>query len=191
MRPDYFYSDPHFGHSKIIVYCDRPFESATHMRDEFVRRYNAVVGSNDLVLWCGDASMKISPLEMQEILSALNGRKALIRGNHDGSIAHCHAMGFQVVMDEAFLHMAKRTVRVKHYPYGLTDAQKASARAAGRHIDERYPERRPPRVQGEVLIHGHTHQKTSRIDNQVHVGVDSWDFRPASWHEVEEVVAQV
>jgi calcineurin-like phosphoesterase family protein len=161
------------------------------MRDEMMRRYNDIVGLNDVVLWCGDASMKISTEDMREILGQLRGKKILVRGNHDGSIPHCHAMGFEVVMDEAFLRMANKTVRVKHYPYALTDKQKAAIRAEGKHVDERYPELRPPRIQGEVLIHGHTHQKSKRNGNAVHVGVDSWEFRPASWHEVEEIVASI
>jgi calcineurin-like phosphoesterase family protein len=45
----HFYSDPHFGHTNIIKYCDRPFASVDEMNEELVARYNASVGPDDFV----------------------------------------------------------------------------------------------------------------------------------------------
>lgn len=176
---DYFYSDPHFGHRKIIEYCDRPFKDLAHMNQEMVDRYNYVVGYNELVLWVGDCFF-LSLEKSQKMLSRLNGRKALVIGNHDRSPAQMLEMGFEFVADELSLRMAGRAVNVCHYPYA----------EMCEYTDDRYPERRPKRVKGQALIHGHTHSQKRRIGTAVHVGVDAWDFRPAHWGKVEKLVAE-
>lgn len=191
MTPDFFYSDPHFGHDNIISFSNRPFKDVPDMTEGLIARYNEAVKPEHTVLWCGDASMKIKPEEMADILVRLNGTKILVRGNHDGSIGRCHRMGFGLVMEEAFLFIRGKTCRVSHYPYAWTEAQKAAWKAKGNYVDDRYLEKRPPRVKGEVLIHGHTHH-TTRVDgNQIHVGVDAWDYRPVPVERVAQLVARV
>lgn len=78
-------SDTHFGHSKILTIEDngqpiRPFDSLDHMHAVLVERWNAVVAPGDTVYHLGDVSMTRQGLQ---ILESLNGRKVLIRGNHD------------------------------------------------------------------------------------------------------------
>ena len=36
----------------------------------------------------------------------------------------------------------------------------------------------------EFLIHGHTHSTERRDGQAIHVGVDAWDYRPASFDEI-------
>ena len=74
MEPDFFYSDPHFGHENIISFSDRPFKDVEDMTEGLIERYNAMVGPNHLVLWCGDAQMQLpDPSKMKDILDRLNG----------------------------------------------------------------------------------------------------------------------
>jgi len=80
-------SDTHFGHAKILSFIDqageplRPgFASLDHMHDELVRRWNSVVHNTDTVYHLGDVAISRSGLK---VLERLNGRKILIRGNHD------------------------------------------------------------------------------------------------------------
>lgn len=182
MLLNWFYSDPHFGHASIIKYCDRPFRDVEEMEKVFIERYNDHVDQNDVVLWCGDCSYRLK--ELPEILSRMNGRKILIRGNHDKAAGYMAKLGFDLVMDELVLHIGNRTCRVSHYPY-------AGAGHIGGKKDERYLDRRPQRQKGEVLIHGHTHSKKRRDGTMIHVGVDAWDYRPASFEEVAALVAEV
>ena len=192
MRPDHFYSDPHFGHHNIIRFSDRPFKDVDDMTEGLIARYNEVVAPNEFVLWCGDASMKISVPQFREIRDRLNGDMGLVRGNHDPkSISKCLNMGFDFVVEEMFLRMGSRVCRVKHYPYALSPQQKRYLIERGHHIDDRYPDLRPPRVKGEVLIHGHTHQSHKVEGTMVHVGVDAWDYRPVPWTQVADLVSQI
>lgn len=177
-----FFSDPHFGHDNIRRYADRPFDSVDEMDEALVENYNQTVRLSDTVLWCGDAFFRFSTTP-QRIMPRLNGRKVLILGNHDRQPGRMAALGFDLVLYEAFVHIAGRTCRVSHYPY-------AGSPGRGARVDDRYLKRRPSRVKGELLIHGHTHSKSRIFENQIHVGVDAWDYRPATFGEVEQLVRQ-
>jgi len=178
-----FTSDFHFGHANIIKYSERPFGNVYEMREVFIRNYNEVVGPNDTVLWLGDCFFR----DQEGFIDAvrrMNGRKLLVLGNHDKSPGLMAGLGFDLVMTECLVHIADRTCRVSHYPY-------AGLESDTRGKPDRFLERRPKRVKGEVLLHGHTHSKKKRIGNMIHVGVDAWDYRPATFAEVEAIVRQV
>jgi calcineurin-like phosphoesterase family protein len=176
---DAFYSDPHFGHANILEYAARPFASIEEHDEELIRRYNACVGEGDVVLWCGDASFH-RPEVTADILSSLHGRKLLVVGNHDRSPSRMSELGFDLVMAEATLSIAGRIVRVSHYPYERDHSPAA-----------RFASKRPQRVKGEVLIHGHVHDKARRKGSEIHVGVDAWDYAPAPYAAVEALVREV
>ena len=177
-----FYSDPHFGHKNIIEFSKRPFKDQFHMEEEFVQRYNRVIGKNDLVVWVGDCFFYHTDAEARLLLDQMNGYKVLVMGNHDvkngkGFMARA---GFDVVVEkEMFLQIGDRMCRVCHYPYWNHGK------------DDRYSDRRPPKMKGEVLIHGHTHSTQRRDGNSIHVGVDAWSYEPALMHEVAKLVGEI
>lgn len=179
MLISYFYSDPHFGHGNIIEFANRPFSSLKEMEEALIKNYNEMVKPNQTVLWCGDCSFRLS--ELPTILGRLNGRKILVRGNHDDTAPKMAQMGFDLVLESAVLTIAGKTCRVSHYPYAGTLHLKGG-------VDPRYLKNRPKRVPGEVLIHGHTHSPRKLYRNMVHVGVDAWQYRPAAYDEVEDLV---
>jgi calcineurin-like phosphoesterase family protein len=165
-----FYSDPHLGHANIIEYCQRPFSSVEEMNRVLVDNYNRLIGPNDTVLWVGDCFFK----GHENLLAQMNGHKVLVVGNHDRSEQTMARLGFDLVMKEAFLNIAGVPCRVNHWPYD------GPAKAA-----HKRPRRRP----GEVLLHGHDHSidKVTSKDS-INVGVDAWNFKPALYSEVAELV---
>lgn len=178
---DAFYSDPHFGHRKVIDFCDRPFTDLDHMHEAFILRYNQVVKPFHTVCWAGDTFF--SNLESaREILSRMNGRKLLVRGNHDGSNTRCAKL-FDFVTDRLHLRIAGRHCVVSHYPYAGTEHHGM--------VDDRFQDLRVPRVKGQALIHGHSHSKVRRHQTQIHVGVDAWDYRPVTMAQVEKEVGKI
>lgn len=58
----------------------RPFENAKEADAVMLERWNSVVGVNDKVYVLGDVAFKSEPLS---ILKKCNGKKVLIKGNHD------------------------------------------------------------------------------------------------------------
>ena len=75
-------ADTHFSHKNIIDYCKRPFENIEQMNKFMIDTWNKRVGKNDIVLHLGDFGFGTKE-QLQEICSQLNGRKVLVKGNHD------------------------------------------------------------------------------------------------------------
>ena len=173
-----FYSDPHFGHTNIIKYEDRPFTDAREMNEELIRRYNEKVGPSDTTFWLGDCFLMPFPLA-SEIMQRLNGTKILTPGNHDRSVKAMLSIGFQMVVSEGTMLVRGHKCRFSHYPYRTKGG-----------IDAGVSSKRPVRSsgKGEILIHGHTHGKKRRHDDMIHVGVDAWDYGPVMLEEVEELL---
>ena len=80
-------SDTHFGHTNSwekFKLADgsplRPFSSNEEMDETMIERWNAKVKPGDTVYHLGDVVINKKSLHL---VSRLNGRKILIRGNHD------------------------------------------------------------------------------------------------------------
>ena len=93
-------SDTHFCHANIIKYCNRPFKDVNEMNEELIRRWNAVVGKNDIVHHLGDFCFGKKE-NICEILPKLNGKIDLVLGNHDHhKIGFYYEAGFHRVYDK-------------------------------------------------------------------------------------------
>lgn len=110
----FFTSDTHFGHDKIIPYCDRPFQDVTSMNQYLIDVWNETVGEKDIVYHLGDFAMM--PFDdAKSIFFKLNGNIILVRGNHDRSLARMSEMGFMSVCEEAVY----QRIRMRHIPFKL------------------------------------------------------------------------
>lgn len=185
---DAFYSDPHFGHKNIIGFCQRPFKNLTEMHEALVDNYNSVITRGMTVLWCGDAFFRCDANEAHHWLKQLNGRKVIVKGNHDPSDAVLLGIGFRFVTHEMVLSITGKTCRVSHYPYAFTEEERQARIEEGLLVDDRYMSRRPRRRSDEYLIHGHTHSNVKKDGRAIHVGVDAWDYAPATYDEVGELL---
>lgn len=79
----YFTSDLHLGHENVIRFADRPFQNVSDMNRSLITNYNALVRDDDTVYILGDLTFKVNVEEADRLISKLNGRKILIKGNHD------------------------------------------------------------------------------------------------------------
>ena len=90
-------SDTHFGHAKIIDYCNRPFSSVEEMDETMIKNWNETVSNNDTVLHLGDFGLGNKEY-ITSIVKRLNGKKVLILGNHDNWSEQTYRdMGFHTV----------------------------------------------------------------------------------------------
>jgi len=78
----YFTSDLHFGHDRIIEYCNRPFSSVHEMNKTLTNNWNSVVGPDDTIIIAGDFCLAGKQM-WGKYLNHLNGIKILVEGNHD------------------------------------------------------------------------------------------------------------
>lgn len=83
----FFISDTHFSHQNCYSFLNddgtkmRPWDNCEEADEIMIQNWNAVVKPEDKVYHLGDVGFKNTPC--RNILSRLNGRKCLIKGNHD------------------------------------------------------------------------------------------------------------
>lgn len=186
----FFTSDTHFGHQRIIELCNRPFDSVEEMNEVMIQRWNSVVKPTDTVIHLGDVALgKIA--ESLPLVGRLNGRKALVPGNHDRVFS-----AEKVKQRERFLPEYRKVFNggimkeietlgfpngeialISHFPYT------GDSHGADRHADKR------PTDNGVPLIHGHVHDEWKFNGHMFNVGVDVNNFFPVSEDEVLDWIA--
>ena len=179
-------ADHHFGHVRIGELAQRPFASVAEMDSELARRWNAVVGPDDLVLHLGD--LALGDLQASLALTAtLNGRRFLVPGNHDRVsparqskkaierfLPLYEAAGWTVLPEIVAGTRHGRPLLASHYPYRYGPPPEG----------RRTPH--APLFEGLPLLHGHTHARDHGPDGlQFHVGVDAHDFAPVSFDVID------
>jgi calcineurin-like phosphoesterase family protein len=173
----WFTSDTHFGHENIIKYCDRPFASREEMDQAIVERWNLVVKPSDTVYHLGDFAFTRTREFTERLLKALHGKIHLVPGGHDGKHVRT-ASGFERIHERLdTITVFDKTVAVCHYPLMAWDRS-------------RY---------GSWMLHGHVHSKVEWGHTRIvwrrgkpilraDVGVDAWDFAPASFEQIRDVM---
>ena len=97
MATIYFIADTHFSGENIIRYENRPFQNIHEMDNEIIHKWNGVVKNDDIVYILGDFG---ADKNEHTILNQLNGKKYLIKGNHDSnSNEYYRCAGFYEVYD--------------------------------------------------------------------------------------------
>ena len=162
----YFTADLHFGHTNVIRYCGRPFGSVEDMDAGLIRNWNATVSRYDEVYILGDLTMK-PPAAAHQYLATLNGRKYMIRGNHDRFLDRFepYASDFEWIKDYYVLKHEGRKLVLFHYPiFEWADF-----------------------YHGAIHLFGHVHNAQASEKRLVNltspafnVGVDCNDYRPIS-----------
>lgn len=180
----WFYSDPHFDHKNIIKYDGRPFNSVEEMNNALIERYNSIVKPEDIVVWVGDCFLGRTQ-NAKDIMKILNGKKVLIRGNHDKRRTQMLNLGFDWVCESMCLNIAKELVNVSHYPYHPTWLQRLFRKVDVRKLHKRL------KNDGKWLIHGHTHLgygKKALQGRQINVGCMFWGYKPVSITTIEQII---
>lgn len=114
----YYISDCHFFHRSLLTSMDkRPFESVEEMNEFMIKQWNSRIKKNDEVVILGDFSWGTGE-QTEELLKRLNGRKYLIKGNHDLYLKdkNFDESLFVWVKDYAEVHDNRRKVVLCHYP---------------------------------------------------------------------------
>jgi len=140
-------ADNHFYHKEIIKHCNRPFQDYDEMNAHMIKKWNAVVQSEDRVIIVGDFFWsKAGKEKFDDLLAELNGVKGLILGNHDGWSKSFYLSKFTFVADRLDWNQFIFT----HYPL------------------KKIPH-------GKINIHGHTHQYHQRCGREIKAITKKWD----------------
>lgn len=172
----FYTSDCHFGHTNIIKFASRPFDSVPHMNESLIANWNETVTPDDTVMVLGDFVMGKKD-ETLPLVERLNGTIYLVPGNHDRvhpMDKQCakwtpiyEAVGINIVTPEVSV-LDDPFVTLCHFPFD-----------GDSHHEDRYTELRP-RDEGQILFHGHVHEEWQVRGRQINVGCDVWDFRPVT-----------
>lgn len=164
----WFTSDFHLGHKSAIRMCDRPFETVEEMNEALIGNFNRSVKKNDTVYILGDIAHRISVVEVNQLISRLNGKKILCKGNHDKKY---NPELFEGMYD--FLEVALNGINISLMHYPMMSWPKS------RH--------------GSLHLHGHIHSKGDYNLQQKEdgilrydVGVDANGFYPVSIEQIKE-----
>ena len=167
----FFTADLHLGHANSIRYNNRPFDNLEEMNEAIINRFNSKVKPNHSLYILGDVFWGKSA-EANTILRRLNGKKFLIKGNHDVKFLtdpdFDHTI-FEWVQDIAYLKHKKKMFVLCHYPMlEWLGYYRGYIHLYG-HLHNRY-------------VRGEEKYNESRLavlgGNAINVGVDVNDFSP-------------
>ena len=169
MTRTFFSADHHFGHAGILspkMNAPRPFASIEEHDRTLVACWNAIVRKEDVVHHLGDFAYKCTPGYAASLLRRLNGRKFLVRGNHD-------EIGKSLPWDGPVRDVARVHVQ---------DPGMRSARGAWL---SHYAHRVWPHMhRGDLHLFGHSHGSLEPIPNSLDVGVDCWGWTPVTLPQI-------
>jgi calcineurin-like phosphoesterase family protein len=164
----YFTSDTHFDHKNILKYepTRQQFGDKFQMTEALIERWNAVVKPDDLIFHLGDVFF-CGAERAVSLAKRLNGRKILIRGNHDAfSVKKYAELGFELHYYYLF-----EGLYLSHYPQ-----DEASILAA---VDK-----------GSILgnVHGHVHSDIEGLNQSIYkcVSTELTEFKPLHLDEVKK-----
>ena len=146
----------------------RPFISVEEMNRVLVDNFNSIVHKDDKVYLLGYICHHMTVAEANELIAGLNGKKYLIRGNHDKQY---DPTLFEEVADFMTISANGVYFALMHYPMLAW----------------------PKSHHGSVQLHGHVHGRME--DNELNreqgilrydVGVDANGFCPVSVRQIIE-----
>ncbi len=168
----WFTSDTHFGHTNIIKYTLRPFDSIGEMDERIIANWNKVVQPTDDIYHLGDfALVGRNEDKLKQYVRRLNGRIHLILGNHDrhweklykNMLASCQRL------DE--INVNGQAIILCHY----------AMKVWNKHSHNSWQ------------LYGHSHGKLPKEPGrlQIDVGVDRWNFTPISFNNVRQEMNRI
>jgi calcineurin-like phosphoesterase family protein len=154
-------SDTHFGHEKVLTFEHegeplRPFKSVTEMHVEMIDRWNRVVTPRDKVYHLGDVAWSKEGLHL---MAMLNGKKRLVRGNHDLFKARLYLDYFQEI-------------------YGVRQINGIWMTHTPMHLDGVEQDR------VKLNVHGHLHANKIDHPKYKNVSVECVDYTPVPFDEL-------
>ena len=167
----FFISDTHFGHKGSLTWLEddgsrvRPFwDEVDAMNETMVENWNSVVRPVDTIYHLGDVAMNRRYLA---VCDRLNGKKRLIRGNHD---------------------IFKTKDYLKHFDeiYGVRvfTEKEVGFKVVFSHVPI-HPE---SLSRWKANVHGHTHNSVMGDPRYINVCVEQTNYTPVSW---DELVTQI
>lgn len=166
MRSVFVVSDTHFGDSDFVELRRedgsplRPWSTVSEHDEALIENWNKVVGKYDRVYHLGDV---VTPRKSLHLLSRLNGKKVLVRGNHDIYSLKDYSPYFEDIRGMC----VKGGMVLTHAPVHPCCKERFGCN-----------------------IHGHLHEKQINDPFYHNVCVEHTDWSPISLEDLEERVVR-
>jgi calcineurin-like phosphoesterase family protein len=157
----FFTSDEHYGHKKVLSYCNRPFDSVEEMNETLIARFNEKVTPQDVTVHAGDFCWH-KKIDVNVIIKRLNGSHIFVKGSHDSWLPKSAKYMWRKMIEGQFVvvcHYAMRTWERSRY--------------------------------GSWQLYGHSHGNLLPEGKQYDVGVDNNNFYPISFEEIRDFMKMV
>jgi calcineurin-like phosphoesterase family protein len=182
----HFTSDLHLLHKNILVLCKRPFSDVEQMNQTLIDNWNSVVKENDIVFNLGDFCWSESADLWGEFINRLNGRQALIMGNHDSRKTLEKISKRYLLLDDEDYESGKPVESERLDKLFLIRERLELRHNGERYMLDHYPTQHYNGNYHSVrLLTGHTHEKDSCYSpSHYSVCVERNNYRPVSLHEI-------
>ena len=172
----WFSSDYHISHANIIKYCNRPYANTYEMNEALIANHNSCVKPEDDWYHLGDFCMG-DRRKVAEYLSRLNGRKHMIKGNHDKALLdeeprkHFEWLRdyYELYIPDPTIKGGKQFIVLFHYPLRSWNHSMHNA--------------------WHLYGHEHGNLKDS-IGKSFDVGVDCFNYHPVSYDMIKAMMAE-
>jgi len=160
----WFTSDQHFCHAKSIIFGNRPFKDVTEMNEGLIKNHNECVNPRDTVYMLGDFGFG-NIEELRKIRYRLNGKIHYILGNHDFK-NHLDRFGgwFSSMGVRKEININKQHIVLDHYSMRVWNRSHYNS----------------------WMLYGHSHGKLQGQGKSFDIGVDTWEYKPVSFEQVQE-----
>lgn len=167
----FFTSDIHFGHVTLKAFCPDTrcgFNTVAQLDQHIIKLWNEKVDPDDTVYVLGDLALS-KPKYLDECLSALNGRKILVTGNHDKQNLAAYRKRFTQVYDTYHeIKIDGQLIVLCHFPIWEWNQIH----------------------RGSWHLHGHCHGKPTGIPGKIlDVGMDNNFLEVFPLEQVEEFMS--
>jgi calcineurin-like phosphoesterase family protein len=185
----YFTSDLHFGHARIIEYCERPFKDVEEMNRVLVQNWNDRVTAQDTVFVLGDFTL--GELHVAEHwFSKLNGYIRVTPGCHDrrwlSMLPHRSCPLRSASGPDISIEPLICEVKPRNFLKGSMGTVLPKVDVVLSH----YAMRTWPKSHyGSWHLYGHSHGRLPHDGSlSLDVGVDVHDYKPVSVLEVRDIL---
>lgn len=169
-------SDHHFGHTNIIEFCNRPWETAKEMNESLIKNWNEKIGPEDEVYILGDMMMGNSAY-WESTLNKLKGKLHLIVGNHDRKF-----------IKQSYVQ--ERMIWIKDYYELRVEDKDGHNKKSQLIILSHYAMLAwNGSYRNSFMLYGHSHTRLDHMNTNVRrldVGVDGHNYYPWSYQEIKE-----
>lgn len=204
----FFISDTHLGHLNILKFTkSRSVEMKKKNminQDDWIKyNWNQTCQNDNTIIHCGDLSYK----GKSNVINNLNGKKFLLKGNHDDlSFKEYTENGFNLInnlvlidkfkKDLVFLKQIKSYSNLKSFNFILFEYD--NLRFLVSHfpiIDTQgYDKKYESQINGlkwifeycqcDYNLHGHTHENNMNYDQCVNISFEQTNFKPITLNDI-------